>query len=330
VEAGLSTADSDIGIGPAPSLDLHDPVYLPRLSPPALQPTRYDVLRFGAYVQDQVRLNPSIVLVPGFRVSRLDVDDRIASDATQGYERDSHDLEASPSLGVVVQPRSWLSLYASGVRGFEPPTPGQYRVDGRALDVADSTSLEGGVKFDLLDGRLAAMGTAFGLRRTNVPEADGLGFYRQIGEGRSRGIELELTGRVAAGLFVQAGYAWTDTEVTRSDDGTLGRELPNAPNHLASVWTRYRLREGLLGGLMLSGGVVYVSDRFVAADNVNIAPAYTRLDLSGSYELRGPRLRIGVAASNVTNARYAMSGAGRQLFAGAPRRIAVQLTSWFE
>ena len=143
------------------------------------------------------------------------------------------------------------------------------------------------------------------------------------------GSELEVVGSVAAGLALQAGYAWLRTEITRSDAGNLGRELPNAPHHSANVWARYRFREGLLAGAMFGAGVVYVGDRFIAGDNVNIAPAYTRLDISGSYELKGPRLRIGVAVPNATNARYVTSGAGRTLWTGTPRRFVAQLSTWF-
>ena len=55
VEAGLSTADSDIGIGAASPLDIFNPVY-PREPEPVSRPTRYDVSRLGVYTVDQVRV----------------------------------------------------------------------------------------------------------------------------------------------------------------------------------------------------------------------------------------------------------------------------------
>ena len=83
-------------------------------------------------------------------------------------------------------------------------------------------------------------GAAFHIRRTNVPEADVRGFFRQIGEGESRGFELEIVGRLAPGLGVRGGYAWTSAEVTRGAGGFVGRDLPNAPRHEAQIWGRYR------------------------------------------------------------------------------------------
>jgi outer membrane receptor protein involved in Fe transport len=95
------------------------------------------------------------------------------------------------------------------------------------------------------------------------------------------------------------------------------------------VWVRYRFPEGRLDHLTLATGVVHVSNRFLAGDNVTIAPAYTRLDASGSYELVGPRLTLAAAVQNVTNVRYVTCGAGVGLWAGAPRQVAFQITSSF-
>jgi iron complex outermembrane receptor protein len=66
VEAGLSTADSDIGFGVAGTLDARTPVY--DVPPqPSLTPTRYDVTRLGLYAVDQLRLHKRLVVVPGLR-----------------------------------------------------------------------------------------------------------------------------------------------------------------------------------------------------------------------------------------------------------------------
>jgi iron complex outermembrane receptor protein len=330
LEAGLSTTDSEIGIGSAPSLDMYAPVYAARPPAPALRPSRYDVLRLGAYAQDQIRVRPSIIVVPALRWSGLHTTDRAVSTAPDsGNERTASDVALLPSLGVVVLPRPWLSVYSTAARGFEPPTPGQYLEDGRAVVPADNSSIEAGVKADVPGSRLALTGAVYGIRRTNVPEAVTGGFYRQIGEGKSRGIEAGLHGGLVRGLDIDAGYAWTRTEITRDVAGVIGRELPNAPRHKANVWVRYRFPEGRLRHVTLATGVVHVSNRFVAGDNVIIAPAYTRLDASGSYELAGARLKLSAGVQNVANTRYVTSGAGAALYAGAPRRVAFQITSSF-
>jgi iron complex outermembrane receptor protein len=324
VEAGLSTADSLIGIGPATPLDIFEPEYPPQPEPVA-RPTRYDVFRLGLYALDQLRLGERVIVAPALRWSRLQIENRVATTA----DPRSAENVVSPSLGLVVLPRSWLSLYGTYAQGFEPPTPGQYLEDGRALEPAENRAFEGGVKVDLLAQRLGLTGAVFQISRTNVPEADARGFFRQIGEASSHGIEVEAVGRAWRGLGIRGGYAWTSTEITRDTPGFAGRELPNAPRHKAELWMRYSVPLRSSSPLMVAGGLVHVSRRFTARDNVVVAPAYTRLDGSVSYELAGPRLVIGLVAQNLTDRRYVTSGAGAVFYAGPPRRLAVQLGSAF-
>ena len=324
VEAGLSRADTQIGVGVASPLDIFNPDYAPQPEP-AAGFTGYDVSRLGMYVIDQMRFGERVILVPAFRWSRLEIESTVGgSNAPPSTEN-----VISPSLGLVVLPRRWLSFYATYALGFEPPTPGQYLEDGSALAPAEHDSIEGGVKADLFERRISATAAVFRIRRTNVPEADVAGFFRQIGEGGSHGLELEAVGSVTRGLALRVGYAWTSTEVTRDTSGFEGRELPNAPRHKAELWMRYRVPQGLLKSLMIAGGVVHVSDRFAARDNLVVTPGYTRLDGSASYELVGPRLTLGLVAQNLTNRRYVTSGMGAIFIAGSPRRVAVQLTSAF-
>jgi iron complex outermembrane receptor protein len=331
LEAGLSSADSQIGVGAASPIDIYDPIYLPPPSEPALAPTRYDVARIGVYATDQIHVSPVLTVVPGLRWSYLDVDDEVATATAQSTGREAASTESavSPSIGVVVHPRPWLALYSTFSRGFEPPTPGQYLEDGGAPALSENSAFEGGVKADVAANRLSLTAAAFRIGRTNIPEADGRGFYRQIGEGNSRGVELEVVGRLAPGLTVLGGYAFTDTEITQDVAGFAGRQLPNAPRHDANVWMRYRFGSGSLRGLMTAGGVVHVSDRFLARDNLTVVPAYTRLDASASYPLASGRLTVGLVAQNLTDRRYVTSGAGAGFFAAPSRRIALQVTTVF-
>jgi iron complex outermembrane receptor protein len=325
IEAGVSVTDSQIGVGPATPLDIHDPDYGPPPAEPPLSPTRFNVTRVGLYATDQIRLSKVVTVVPGLRWSRISVDDKRPA----ATEPTSADSLVSPSIGLVVLPRPGVSLYSTYTEGFEPPVAGQYLENALAPALSENWSFEAGAKADLLNQRISLTGAGFRIRRTNVPEADPRGFYRQIGEGQSHGMELEAVGVLAPGLTTRAGYAWTQTEITRDTLGSVGRELPNAPRHKAHLWVRYRFTHAAVRGLMVAGGAVYESERFTARDNVITAPAYTRLDASSSWPLPGRRLTLGIVVENLTDLRYVRSGAGGVFFAGPPRRLAVQLTSSF-
>ena len=111
IEAGVSTTDSQIGVGPAAPLDIHDPVYGPAPSMPALAPTRFNVTRVGFYATDLVRLSKIVTVMPGVRWSRIEIDDKVAAAIRPAAESTSADSVLSPSIGLVVLPRPWSSLY---------------------------------------------------------------------------------------------------------------------------------------------------------------------------------------------------------------------------
>lgn len=326
VEAGLSTVDSRIGSILAAPLELAAPVYAPRSSQAVLVPTGSDLGRFGAYVQDQIQLGSRFTVVPALRLSLLRLESRAPAGA--GDTRTTDEV-VSPGFGAVFLPRPWLSFYVSWAEGFEPPAPGQFQEDGRALDPVESRSLEAGVKADLLERRLSLSASGFGTRQTNVTEADPRGFYQQIAEGESRGLEVEVTSRPARGLDVRGGYAFTETEITRDLSGFAGRELPNAPRHKANVWVHYRFSGGPSRRLALGAGVVRLSDRFSNRANTVTVPGYTRVDATASYALLSRRLTLVLSAQNMTDTRYVTSGSGQVFFVGPPRRLAVTATTSF-
>jgi iron complex outermembrane recepter protein len=327
-EGGLSTTDSEIGIGASPSLDIHAPVYAPHPPEPAAQPISNEIGRLGAYLQDQARLSTKLTFVPSLRWSWLRVEDHPAA-PIPGQDTEETTFVFSPSAGLVFLPVPWLSVYGMYAEGFESPAPGQFLEGGRPLEPVQSRSLEGGAKAELLGRRLSLNAAVFRMRQTNVTELQPRGFYLQIGEGESKGIELEAVGSPTRGLSLRGGYAWTRTEITRDAAGFAGRELPNAPPHKANFWLQYRVGSGSLRRLTVGSGVVHVSDRFSSRDNTVRVPAYTRLDATASYAIEGPRLSLTLAALNLTDVRYVTSGTGRVYFAGPPRRLSLTLGALF-
>jgi iron complex outermembrane receptor protein len=133
-EAGFSTTDSEIGISVAPVLDLLVPVYGSSGPAPILAPADYDTSRFGLYALDQVHLTTNVIVAPGIRWSRLRTESHVPL-SVSGVELEpiATATEWSPSLGVVVLPRPWLSFYGSYSRGFEPPAPGPVLEDRRPV-----------------------------------------------------------------------------------------------------------------------------------------------------------------------------------------------------
>lgn len=97
-------------------------------------------------------------------------------------------------------------------------------------------------------------------------------------------------------LNLTAAYTYNDTGVTRSNNADLGKRPALTPQHVASLWADYTIREGALNGLGLGTGVRYVSAS--AGDYLNTfeTPAYTLVDAMIRYEIDS--WRFSVNASN--------------------------------
>jgi outer membrane receptor protein involved in Fe transport len=92
---------------------------------------------------------------------------------------------------------------------------------------------------------------------------------------------------------------------------------------------RYRFAPVWLRRLTLSAGVVHVGERFATRDNRVRLPPYTRVDLTASLELAGPKLVLGFVAENVGDVRYVTTGSRVAFIAGPPRRVAFRLATAF-
>ena len=117
----------------------------------------------------------------------------------------------------------------------------------------------------------------------------------------------------------------------RSASSPAGNIAPGTVTHRlyerANAWARYRFAPEWLRRLTLGAGVVHVAERFTTRDNAVRMPSYTRVDLTASVELAGPRLVLGLVAENVGDVRYVTTGSRVAFIAGPPRRLAFSLAS---
>jgi len=122
---------------------------------------------------------------------------------------------------------------------------------------------------------------------------------RQVGEVKSRGLELEATAQLDDAWSLRGGYAYNETEqVAPSGDAVDGRELADAPNHLASLW----LDHDFLNGISAGAGIRYIGERY--RDNVNSGKLedVTLLDLALRYERENIRTSLNI--TNLTDEVY--------------------------
>ncbi|MEL6459769.1 MAG: TonB-dependent receptor [Cyanobacteria bacterium J06621_15] len=222
--------------------------------------------KLGLFLQDQIAFSDNLKLLAGLRYDTIEQKqtsnpsflDRTGSESTQNPDA------LIPRLGIVYQPIPEMSLYASYSRSFTPNSG--VTTDGDFLEPEEGEGYEIGVKSELFKDRLFATLAYYDITKKNIASPDPrfpnlAGVSVATGEQRSRGIELDLTGKISPGWDIIASYSYTDAEVTEDNVTPIGNKLVGIPEHSASLWTTYTIQQGDLEGLGLGIGFNYVGNR---------------------------------------------------------------------
>ena len=173
--------------------------------------------------------------------------------------------------GAVYRVNETVSAFASYSESFSP----NYALDrySEVLPPETGEGFELGVKADLFES-LSLSVAAFAITKRNVATADLAALATDpnpfgstaSGEQRSRGFEVDFSGRITPNWEVFGSYGFTDSEITESNNGDEGLPVIGAPEHTASLWATYTVLDGRLRGLLLSLGVQHVGERLVVGD----------------------------------------------------------------
>ncbi|HXG02520.1 MAG TPA: TonB-dependent siderophore receptor [Candidatus Binatia bacterium] len=309
-----------VSTGPVPGINIFDPDHhqpMPGVRPVVGWEIRHD--QAGLYLQDEIQITRAWRVIGG---GRLDfIGERDEDPVTGRVRREQVFTNFAPRAGIVYQPTLGLSLYGNYSESFQPV--GGTNPDGRTFEPVKGRGVEVGAKLDPFRGRLVGTLALFQITKENVPNPDPErpNFRVQTGEERSRGVEIEVVGRLWADWDVIASWAWTEARITADTNPTRrGRDKAGVPEQAASVWTRYRWSHGPLQGLSLGLGLFYVGERPGDLLDSYRLPGYVRLDALVGYEA-GP-LRAALNIQNVTDTTHYVSGGSRSsVFPGPPLSV---------
>jgi outer membrane receptor protein involved in Fe transport len=183
-----------------------------------------------------------------------------------------------------------IVAYANVASGFNP-SPQFDANTGELLGNLESFGGEIGLKGVLLDDRFSYTVAAFNVEQDNEvtdnpanPGGTDLALPRSIpGAGtRSRGLSVDVSGKVTANLTLLANISWTDVRIvkhatTPSLIGTRPTSTAAMPPRTYSLAARYNFREGFLRGLRL--GLTYQ----YAVEHLRTAPTATATAISVPY-----------------------------------------------
>jgi iron complex outermembrane receptor protein len=311
--------------------------------------------RFGAYVQDLIKLSPKFNILAGIRWSYvktigIDSTNLLTGAATQGKTR--QDKAFSPRLGLVYKPTATTSVFGSYASSFVVNT-GQ-DIEGVAITPSVIDQYEVGIKNDFFQGKLSVNVTAYRIVNNNLAQTapflkDGTpnnntNIKQLTGETTSDGIEIDLASQPIRGLAILAGYSYNYMRYTRTDTTVgsflTGERLVNNPAHTANASLSYTFYTGKLSGLKLGAAAVYLGDRYagwntdVSAVNpvkyrTRIFPVngYLTLDVMAGYSFK--KISLLAKVSNLTNSLNYIVHENYSVNPIAPRQLAATVSYKF-
>lgn len=271
VWAGISTSE----------IDAYAPVYGNRIEPERTARPRTTQRATGLYLQDQIKLG-NWNFIAGLR------HDRVVA-GSEGSE-DARDSATSKRFGVLYAFPSGWSPYVSYAESFTPQSPR----DGFVFMPLRGEQWEAGVKYEPAGRGLAFNAAVYDLREKNQIGQPVPNVYTQIGETKTRGVELEAKGSITPSLDITAHYNYTD----------LDPQLEGLPRHQAAVWAKYRFAIAGAPGFSAGAGVRYMG----AFRDVSFGgygpriPSVALLDLVFAYETAKWRYALNI--NNATDKEY--------------------------
>ncbi len=282
------------------------------------------------YLKDNWHLNDQWILVLGGRYQHYDQFSEQGLGSKRKLNRDSNGATFLPMLGVVFKVNDDLSLYGNYSRSFVPND--DVDDNGNTFDPEEGRSYEVGAKYDLAPGLNLNL-ALFDIEKKNVVTPSAVtGINEAAGKVGSRGLELDVTGRIAERWDMIGTYAYTRTEIL-DDPQNEGNRLGQAPEHVASLYLSHHLQVPAgWGDWHAGGGARYVGDRAGNNENTFYMSSYTVADafLRWDVPMAGYKTRLQLNVDNLFDKHYypSSTGSALQVNVGEPRtaRLSASVT----
>ncbi len=260
----------------------------------------------GLYVQDEL----------GFLDNRLRLTlaGRYTWAETNQYTTIIKNKKFSPRVGVSFSVDKTTSVYGLYDQSFIPQTGIVF--GGATVKPVTGNNLEAGIKKDWFDGRWNTTVSIYRILKNNQLVADPdlshlpLNTYSvQLGQAKTNGVEFDMSGEIVKNLHVNANYAYTNSVITKdTDPNRVGLAVPGYAKHVTNAWLAYKISDGVLNGLGISGGYQWQLNRlpwnFSDGEKSDL-PNYFRLDGALTYQFK--KVNFALNVNNILNT-YLYSG----------------------
>ncbi|WP_439893299.1 TonB-dependent siderophore receptor (plasmid) [Ralstonia sp. 25C] len=202
----------------------------------------------------------------------------------------------TPAAGVLYKLTPHTAWFADYSRGFQINTG--YFYNGSAMQPERSRQLETGLRWENTARTLTAQAALYRIHASNVSVADVAhpGYYTQIIDQTSQGLELSMQGTVAPGWEATLWLA-----LSRISGALPGGVLPRTPTRGGSLWTTYTVQGGALAGFGAGLGINAQSSVDSCGQTPYRLPGAVRFD--GSLFWHQKPWRVDLFARNLFNVR---------------------------
>lgn len=245
---------------------------------------------YGFYLQDAIHLNENWIAVLGGRY--LNYQQTAGRGRPFKENTNSKDDAWLPHAGLVYQWNDQLSFYGSYTESLKPSSSiaplGSNAVIDADVKPEQAKSYEVGAKYEFND-RIKANFAIYDIKKRNVLAKVTNSSSNEVelhttGAVRSKGAELDLTGRLTDQLDATLTYAYTDAKVTEDELGLQGNRLSNVARDTASLALAYNYGELYHGKLRLGLSGNYVGKRAGDSENSFDLPEYALANAFVSYD----------------------------------------------
>ncbi|WP_082780874.1 TonB-dependent siderophore receptor [Cephaloticoccus primus] len=278
---------------------------------------------YALNAQDQVHFSTRLIGQLGVRYDSVDVrsHNRFNNRKTN-YNRDA----TVPRAGLLYKFTPQFSSFASAARSFRPNGTDS---TGVVYDPETGVGYEVGSKFELFGGRLGGTFALFHITKENVltPHPDPAVIDSiAVGEQRSQGLDLQISGKLIDSLRLIAAYAYIDAEVTKDNRASYqGNRLVAAPEHSGSLFAVYELPRGF----EIGSAYTYVGLRKGDITNRIEMPGYSTVDFFLRWRV-GENFSLTLNLNNLAGKEYYESGySAVSVVPGTPRNFKLTLTQKF-
>ncbi|RZM27831.1 MAG: TonB-dependent receptor [Pedobacter sp.] len=286
------------------------------------------IYRMGAFAQDLISVTEQFKVLAGVRYTFQKTPRTATFSEETGQTTLSNNslgkskVESafSPKFGLIYQPVKSSTIYVSYASNFTSNSGTDVNLAPLTPSIIDQ--YEVGVKNDFWDGKLSLNVTGYKIKNNKfaqvalfkadgvTPNADAT-IKEFSGATASDGLEIDVTGKMAKGLYFLAGYSYNYYRYTKTlaNGITEGERIISSTKNTANGTVFYTFTEGAVKGLKLGASTFITGKRnsgfntlkppFVSRGLPIIVPGFTTFDLSAGYTYK--KISLLAKLSNITD-----------------------------